>query len=90
LGKKELAQWLRALAALPEDLGGFPPPTKWFSTICNSSLRGLSTLLWPVRYQVPTWYTDRLADKISKTHTHTTRVGGRDRDRDRETDPDDF
>ena len=31
----EMAQWLRALTALPEALIQFPAPTWWLTTICN-------------------------------------------------------
>jgi hypothetical protein len=39
-----MAQWLRLLAALPEDRVQFPTPTWQPTTICNSSSRGSGTL----------------------------------------------
>ena len=42
----EVAWWLRALAALPEDLGSISSTHWWLTTTCNnSSTRGFDTLL---------------------------------------------
>ena len=39
LGAGEVAQWLRTLTVLPEDLGfNSRPPTKQLTTVCNSSI----------------------------------------------------
>ena len=47
LGAGEMAQWIRALAALPECQVQFPAPTCGLKTICNSSPRGSGALFWP-------------------------------------------
>lgn len=36
-----MAQWLRVLAILPEGLGSFPDPMRWFTTVCNSQFQGV-------------------------------------------------
>jgi hypothetical protein len=46
-GAGEMAQWLRALAALPEDLGWIPSTHMVATTICSSSSRGSDALFWP-------------------------------------------
>ena len=40
---EEMAQPLRALTVLPEDLGSIPAPTWQFTIVCNSSSRGPNT-----------------------------------------------
>jgi hypothetical protein len=42
-----MVKWLRALAALPKDLGSNPLPTWQLITICNSSLKGYDAFFWP-------------------------------------------
>lgn len=42
-----MAQWLEALAALPEG----PAPTWWLPIICNSRHKESNVLFWPVRAQ---------------------------------------
>jgi hypothetical protein len=43
-GPGEMAQWLRALAALPEDLRPIPNPDLAAHTVCNSSSSGSNFL----------------------------------------------
>ena len=50
-GAQEMAQWLRTLAAFPEDPGLILNTTWQFTTICNSNPKGSNTLFWPP--QVP-------------------------------------
>ena len=38
------AQWVRALATLPEDPAQFPAPTWWLSAISSSNSRGSNML----------------------------------------------
>lgn len=40
----EMAQWVKALAALPKDPGSILEPTWQLTTACNSSSRGYDTL----------------------------------------------
>ena len=47
----QMAQWLRALVALPEDLGSILAPTWWFTTICYSRARGCDALFWFLQVQ---------------------------------------
>jgi hypothetical protein len=42
-----MAQWLRALAALPEVLVGVSASTWLLTTTCTSSSRGSDALSWP-------------------------------------------
>ena len=44
----EMAQWLGALAALIEDPGYFPTPTRQPTAFSNSSSRGSDALFWPL------------------------------------------
>jgi hypothetical protein len=46
VGVRELAQQLRAMAALAEDQ--FPAPTWQLTTICNSSSRQSGIVFWPL------------------------------------------
>lgn len=47
LGGGEMAQWFRALAAVPEVLGVVPNASRAAHNLCSSSPRGFYTLLWP-------------------------------------------
>jgi hypothetical protein len=58
-GPGEMAQWLRALVALPEDVDLIPSTHMVAYTICSSSSRDQS-LFWHVR--------------ASGTHTHTSKI----------------
>ena len=42
-----MVQGLRALAALPDDPGSFPAPTRQLTIICDTSARGSNTFLHP-------------------------------------------
>jgi hypothetical protein len=44
-GAGEMAQWLRALSALPGDLGLIPSTHRELTTVCHSSSRGPDTLI---------------------------------------------
>jgi hypothetical protein len=63
-----MAQWLRALAPLPEDLGSVPNThISWFITTCTTALRDpipSSALLKHV-------YTRGVHIHHTHTHTHT-------------------
>ena len=45
----EIAQWLRAVVALPEDQVWFPVPIWQLPTTCNSNLGTFNALFWPQR-----------------------------------------
>ena len=46
-GTGEMAQWLRALPALPEDQGSIPSmQLQEMTTICDSSCTGYDALFW--------------------------------------------
>jgi hypothetical protein len=50
IGTREVAQKLKALAALAEGLGLISEhPHRWFTTICNFSSKGAEALFWPPR-----------------------------------------
>jgi hypothetical protein len=63
-GAREMTQWLRTLAALPEVL--FPEPTWWLTTFWNSSPKGSDSLFW----QLWMWSTHVVYIFASKTPTH--------------------
>jgi hypothetical protein len=45
----EKVQLLKALAALLENLGSIPAPTRQLTTMCSSGFCGSNTLFWPLR-----------------------------------------
>lgn len=50
-GDEEMAQRLRALDALTEDLSSLPSAhIRWLTTACDSSFGGFGTLFWPLGY----------------------------------------
>lgn len=59
-----MAQWLRALAALPEEPGSFPTPTWQFTNVYNSNPREIGTFLWPLGF-AHAWCTDTQVSKIN-------------------------
>ena len=58
-----MAQWLRAVAALPEDWVQFPAPTWSLTTGYNS--RGADVLFWLFSHYIHMMYVRQ------NTHTHT-------------------
>ena len=60
-----MAQQLRALPALVEDLVSFPAPTWWLTTICNPSPREVK-LSPGLPSTACTWYTGINAGKTPK------------------------
>jgi hypothetical protein len=53
----EMALWLRALAALPKDLGSVPSNLIWWLTATyKSSLRETNTLFQPPRTPICAWF----------------------------------
>jgi len=70
-GTREMAQWLRALAALLEDPSSIPSThiTWWLTTVCNSIFRASSTF-WPP-WVSGTQVEHRL---ICRQNTHTHRI----------------
>jgi hypothetical protein len=64
-----MAQWLRALAALPLDPDLIPSTHTWqLIIVCNSSLRGSDALLWPSQ-ALGIHMVHRLTRR-QNTHTH--------------------
>ena len=60
--QKMMAQWLRALSELLEDLRLVASTIKQLVTACNTSSRGSNTLFWPLQVgTVHVWYTCMLA-----------------------------
>ena len=47
-----MAQWLRALAALPEDLGAIPS-TQVASQLAAALVSGMDAFFWPLKEQDP-------------------------------------
>ena len=46
--QRQIAQGLRALAALPEELGSISSTLQWLTTVCDSIYRGSNVLCWPL------------------------------------------
>jgi hypothetical protein len=65
-GPGEMAQWLRTLAALSEDIGSIPLHPCGSSQLCNSNSRGSNAFSDPHRHKALTWHTYIHA---GKTHT---------------------
>ena len=62
LGDGKMAQWLRALAALPENLGSIPSIHVAAHKYLKLSSKAADNHFWPLQatpvYQAHTWYTD--------------------------------
>ena len=71
-----MAQQLRALAALSEDLAQFLAPTRWLTTIYNSSSRTLHSLLSLLQH--PPHPHERTRMLTGKTTIYTKRGGGKE------------
>jgi hypothetical protein len=63
----EVAQWLRALAALAGDRDLTPSCHRELISVCNSWGGGIQQLRWPPLGTVCTWYTDT---HVGKTLIH--------------------
>lgn len=46
-GNRKMFQWLRVLAALPQDWVRVPASTWWLTTTFNFSSKGYNGLFWP-------------------------------------------
>lgn len=57
---REMAQWLKILATLSEDLGLISSKYGWLTIVCNSTSRGCDILFWPLR-----------APGMNMVHIHT-------------------
>ena len=58
IGSGEMAQQLKALAALPEELFWLPAPTWWVTTVCSSVLGDAVHSSGFCRHQAGAWCTD--------------------------------
>lgn len=59
-GAEDVTQWLRAVPALPQDMGLFPAPTRQLTSICNSTSNGSTAL-----------FCSQETPGIHMVHTHT-------------------
>lgn len=57
-----MAQWLRSLADVLEDLG--LTPSMWFTMVSNFSLKEYNALLWPLQVPGLKWCTYTHVGKI--------------------------
>lgn len=48
---REMAQWLKTLTTLPEDLGLISSKYGWLTVVCNSTSRVYDILFWPPEHQ---------------------------------------
>lgn len=63
-----MAQQVRVLAALPEDLSLVPSPKSgWFTTASSSSSWGSDAVFWPLQALPHRWQT------LTQTLSHTNR-----------------